>query len=239
MADLSKSLKEFWMKGMEAIGNTASNIATNTRTKVDELTMVNRRRDILADFGSKAYALWQKGEHFPQELQEELEELSRLDEKLNDLRAERLAGVSTQSESEPQEDATDTDDDGSSEIIDSPEATDSATEEDIASVSPAETPETEDSFSEAAPCVQTEEAALEESTVPVLKVEPEETSRACAEPLSAAINDLFDQASQSVVPSSDPIEQVLDELDQNLADISRKTTQELNDLTTRMDEKAE
>ena len=95
MADLGKSLKNAWMKGMEAIGNTASNIASSTRSKVDEMNVVNRRRDILADFGAQAYELWQKGEQFPEALQALLEELSSLDEQLNAIRTERLAGVET------------------------------------------------------------------------------------------------------------------------------------------------
>ena len=91
MADITKGLKDFWMKSMEAIGNTASNIASNTKFKVEEMNMLNRRREILTDFGAKAYALWQKGERdiFPDELRTQLEELSHLDEKLNDLRAEK------------------------------------------------------------------------------------------------------------------------------------------------------
>ena len=93
MADFGSAVKNIWMKGMEAIGNTASSIASNTKYKVEEMNMMNRRAEILADFGSKAYALWQKGEHFPAELEEQLSELKKLDEKLNDMRAERYAGV--------------------------------------------------------------------------------------------------------------------------------------------------
>ena len=98
MADIGKSLKAAWLKSMEAIGNTASNIANSTRSKVDEMNVVNRRRDILSDFGARAYELWQKGEKFPDELQSLLEELSSLDEQLNAIRTERLAGVETKEE---------------------------------------------------------------------------------------------------------------------------------------------
>lgn len=94
MADLSKNLKNIWMKSMQAIGNTASNIASNTKFKVDEMNLLNRKREILNDFGAKAYALWQKGVVFPPELQDQLCELSQLDEKLNDMRAEKFSGIS-------------------------------------------------------------------------------------------------------------------------------------------------
>ena len=95
MAEFSDKMKKAWMKSMEAIGNTASSIADNTRYKVNEMNLVNRRREILSDFGAQAYALWQKGESFPEELAKKLEELSRVDKELNALRTEHLAGVNT------------------------------------------------------------------------------------------------------------------------------------------------
>lgn len=98
MADIGKSLKTAWLKGMEAIGNTASNIASNTKYKVNEMNVINRRREILSDFGARAYELWQKGVTFPEELENDLKELSHLDEQLNALRTERLAGVKTAAE---------------------------------------------------------------------------------------------------------------------------------------------
>ena len=95
MAEIKKSLKSIWLKSMEAISNTASNIASNTKYKVDEMNIVNRRREILSDFGAQAYELWQKGEHFPECLEALLRELSELDEALNAIRTEKLAGVKT------------------------------------------------------------------------------------------------------------------------------------------------
>ncbi len=102
MADIGTNLKNIWMKGMEAIGNTASSIASNTRFKVDEMNLVNRRSEILKDFGLKAYTLWQKGAHFPEELEDQLRELGKLDEQLNDLRTERFAGVSSRESDAPE-----------------------------------------------------------------------------------------------------------------------------------------
>ena len=60
MADIGKNLKNIWMKSMEAIGNTASNIASSTKYKLDEMSMTNKRNEIMNDFGARAYALWQK-----------------------------------------------------------------------------------------------------------------------------------------------------------------------------------
>lgn len=96
MAEIGKSLKGIWLKSMEAISNTASNIASNTKYKVDEMNIVNRRREILSDFGAQSYELWQKGEKFPEPLEQLLKELSELDEALNAIRTERLALVKTE-----------------------------------------------------------------------------------------------------------------------------------------------
>lgn len=102
MAEIGKSLKGIWLKSMEAISNTASNIASNTKYKVDEMNIVNRRREILSDFGNQSYELWQKGEKFPESLEALLKELSELDEALNAIRIEKLAGV--KSDEAPEED---------------------------------------------------------------------------------------------------------------------------------------
>jgi predicted nucleic acid-binding Zn-ribbon protein len=108
MADFGSNVKKIWLKGMEAIGNTASSIASSTKSRVDEMNLVNRRAEILKEFGNQAYALWLKGERFPQELENQLSELARLDDQLNDLRAERLAGVKTNAAEEDAEAAKET-----------------------------------------------------------------------------------------------------------------------------------
>jgi len=106
MAEIKKSLKGIWLKSMEAISNTASNIASNTKYKVDEMNIVNRRREILSDFGAQAYELWQKGEKFPETLDVLLKELSELDEALNAIRIEKLAGVKSDEEPDDQKEET-------------------------------------------------------------------------------------------------------------------------------------
>ena len=89
--DIRDRAKALWLKGMKAVGNTAASIANNTRYKVDEVTIQNRRREVLGDLANKAYALWLKGESFPQPMIRMLEEMKKLDEQLNDMRAERYA----------------------------------------------------------------------------------------------------------------------------------------------------
>ena len=89
--DIRDRIKSLWLKGMKAVGNTAANIANNTRYKVDEVTIQNRRREVLNDLAYKAYALWLMGEIFPDQMDKLLNELKQLDEQLNDIRAEKYA----------------------------------------------------------------------------------------------------------------------------------------------------
>ena len=91
MADMTKGLKGIWMKGMEAISDTATKIAANTKYKVNEMNVVNRRAEILKDFGVKSYELWQKGEQFPAELDALLKELHGLETELGEIRAQKAA----------------------------------------------------------------------------------------------------------------------------------------------------
>ena len=101
--DIRDRAKTLWIKGMKAIGNTAASIANNTRYKVDEVTIQNRRREVLGDLANKTYALWLKGERFPESMAKMLEELKQLDEQLNDIRAEKYAASFTGSVSAPAE----------------------------------------------------------------------------------------------------------------------------------------
>lgn len=89
--DMRDRVKSLWIKGMKVIGNTAASIANNTRYKVDEVTIQNRRREVLSDLAHKTYAMWLKGECFPEPMTKLLEELKKLDEQLNDMRAEKYA----------------------------------------------------------------------------------------------------------------------------------------------------
>lgn len=89
--DIQDRIKSLWIKGMKVIGNAAASIANNTRYKVDEATIQNRRREVFGDLAHKAYALWLKGESFPEPMTRMLEEIKKLDEQLNDMRAEKYA----------------------------------------------------------------------------------------------------------------------------------------------------
>lgn len=91
MAQFGNKVKLAVLKGMEAIGQGASNLASNAQQRLQELNLDNQRRELLNAFPLKAYELWQKGESLPQPLEEMLKELKDVDERLNLIRAQRFA----------------------------------------------------------------------------------------------------------------------------------------------------
>ncbi len=105
MGNVMKGLKKTWLRGMEAVGNAASNIADNAKYKVTEMNLETRRREILADFGSIAYEMWQRGENFPPALEAQLKQLNVLDEQLTAIRAQRFAAARVARSAEEDADA--------------------------------------------------------------------------------------------------------------------------------------
>ncbi len=204
MADLGSSVKGLWMKGMEAIGNAASSIASNTRSKVDEMNLMNRRNEILKDFSNRAYALWLKGEKFPEELDSQLRELSQLDEMLVDLRAERLAGVKTEAGKGLKEAAEETP---------AEEPTAEADAEPEGNPGEEEAPEAEQP--EEVPAGEAGEPTEEAEPVPVIQVEQAPEAPKPDAGLSGAINDLFEKA-PSAEKAAEKMNEALDSLEDHL-----------------------
>lgn len=91
----SSKLKITLLKGMEAIGTSASNLAKNAKLKVNEINLETRRREILTDFSLQAFELWQKGVQLPGPLSEMLTELSEIEDRLSVLRAQKYAQVAS------------------------------------------------------------------------------------------------------------------------------------------------
>ena len=82
MNDLGHNLKELVIRGIDAIGNTASSLASSTRQKVNELSLRGQRNEIMESFGEKAYAAWKNGMELPESLAADLREVMALDEEL-------------------------------------------------------------------------------------------------------------------------------------------------------------
>ncbi|MEG2949689.1 MAG: hypothetical protein RR946_03270 [Clostridia bacterium] len=93
MAGIGNQMKLALLKGMEAIGKSASSMAGSAQQKLAEINLETRRREILSDFPMRAFDLWQKGTELPEPLGTLLSELSDLDERLSLLRAQRYAKV--------------------------------------------------------------------------------------------------------------------------------------------------
>lgn len=201
MSRYQKKLKDMLIKGMQAVGDTASNIASNTKFKVSEMTLVNRRREILSDFGQKSYALWQKGEKFPEELENELKELAEVDEQLNALRAERFTGVEEETIALP-EDAPDTE--CTEESGEETDVTDGAEDDDSAvEVQVDETDATVELCDEP------------DDEIPSLDMTPEKEEQEKQEPLSDAINDLFRKPA-SPDEMAGKVNEALDHMDESM-----------------------
>ena len=146
-SNIRDKAKLLWIKGMKTIGNTATNIANNTKYKVDEMTLQNRRRELGGDLSSAVYAMWMKGTEFPPELTRMLEEMQQLDERLNDMRAERYAQGKTAPSNRGDEEAE-------TEVSGQPD--DTAAEGVVAAEEPDEEPEVSNVITAAPPSVLSE-----------------------------------------------------------------------------------
>lgn len=82
-----------FLKLMESVGTTASNMASNAKLQANEINLENRRREILTNFSLRAFELWQKGVPLPDSLSEMLQELSDIEDRLSVLRAQKYAKV--------------------------------------------------------------------------------------------------------------------------------------------------
>ena len=81
------------LKWMEALGTTASTLASNAKLKAAEINLENHRREILSNFSLRAFEMWQKGVKLPDPLSEMLSELSETDDRLSVIRAQKYARV--------------------------------------------------------------------------------------------------------------------------------------------------
>lgn len=110
MAGLGNNVKKAFLKGLEALGKGASNMADSAHHKLSEINLETRRHELLGEFPVRALDLWQKGAELPDELAAMLQELSDLDEQLTLPRAQRYAKVeATQEASEAMSDEPSTD----------------------------------------------------------------------------------------------------------------------------------
>lgn len=105
MANLGTNMKTALLKGLEALGDAASNIGTSAKQKLSEMHLANRRDDLRKAIPELAMLLWKQGAQLPEELTSVLAELNDLDEQLAALRPKPEAAPETPAEEAAEEEA--------------------------------------------------------------------------------------------------------------------------------------
>lgn len=82
MAILGNNVKTAFLKGLEALGKTASSLTDAAQQKLSEMNLETRRREVLTEIPKCVMQLWKDGVEMPEPLTALLNELSELDEKL-------------------------------------------------------------------------------------------------------------------------------------------------------------
>ena len=85
MSEIGQNLKELVIKGIDAIENKASSLASSTRNKVNEIALKGKRSEIMEAFGEKAYEAWKNGAELPEDLVSDLREVMAIDAELNQM----------------------------------------------------------------------------------------------------------------------------------------------------------
>lgn len=88
MSEFGQNLKNAVMKGIEAIGNTATSLASNTKQKMEEFNLSNQLKDIYSEIGAQVYELSKQGIVFPSELSGKLQLAAETEKTLISLRTQ-------------------------------------------------------------------------------------------------------------------------------------------------------
>lgn len=86
MANLGNNVKTAFLKGLEALGKTASSLSDAAQQKLSEMNLDTRRRELLSEIPKCVMQLWKDGAEMPEPLTALLSELTELEEKLAALR---------------------------------------------------------------------------------------------------------------------------------------------------------
>lgn len=97
MANLGNNVKTAFLKGLEALGKTASSLSDAAQQKLSEMNLDTRRRELLSEIPKCVMQLWKDGAEMPEPLTALLSELTELEEK--------LAALRPQPEAKPEEEA--------------------------------------------------------------------------------------------------------------------------------------
>ena len=218
MSEFGGSLKNIVMKSIEAIGNKASDLAAGAKQKVGEYNLANEQKDVFSEIGSKVFELSKQGVVFPEELQEDLKKAAEISAELDRIRAEKEAAEKAKQEAVEKEAGKTEETPEQKELPEYREAP-------VIEMPPYNGP------------VAAEYAARDDRDIPVISVnDPDEKNddgdfADC--PMSAAINDLFEQM-PPVDKMMDKVNSSLDELGENLKKFSDEFDKQLNDFSDQM-----
>ena len=123
MANLGTNMKTALLKGLEALGDAASNIGSTAKQKLSEMHLANRRDDLRKTLPDLAMLLWKQGAELPSELASVLSELNDLEEQISALRPkpEPAPAPAAEETAETVEEAMDTLEDKAEEAFDAVE----------------------------------------------------------------------------------------------------------------------
>ena len=102
MSEIGENLKNLVMKGIEVIGNKATDIASSAKQKVGEFNLSSEQKDLFSAIGSKAFELYRNGMEFPEALKEDLQRAAEIGDELDRIRAEKdISEKAGESDHEP------------------------------------------------------------------------------------------------------------------------------------------
>lgn len=106
MANLNNEIKTFFLKGLEAIGDAASNISASAKQKLDEMRLESRRDELCRELPAVVLETWKDGQDMPEKLRVLIEELNDLNAQLAAMRAKPEKPASeTEADEQPADEA--------------------------------------------------------------------------------------------------------------------------------------
>ena len=103
MGNLGYGVRTAFLKGLEALGKTASNLSDAAQHKLDKMNLENRRRSVLTEIPKCVMQLWEDGTELPEPLNSLLNELHEVEQQLAAMRPQPEAKPA---ESEPEAEET-------------------------------------------------------------------------------------------------------------------------------------
>lgn len=105
MSDWATKMQDLMQCSARLIGKTAKAAAQSTKYKLNEMSAMSKRRELISDLGEKVYTLAQQGAGLPEELKDMIAQINALDTNLDALRADHAAQKAAAAEKDAAEKA--------------------------------------------------------------------------------------------------------------------------------------